>query len=223
MNFKHQSWKVLITGASGMGKTRYFLSLIERTPAALKFVFDHQGEFAVRARVRSARTLKEFVGPVICFDPAQMFPGRTEEAFRFFCDFAFTVARHTRGRKLFCCDELQKLIGTSNHEMPQELRTLLETGRREELDFVAIAQSPNTIHTRVRNQMTEIVCFRQADERATRFVEQLGIVDARKLAPGEYRRLEVNTGALYRGRVNLATGKTTEEKCSDSVTAKTAS
>lgn len=200
MNFAHKSRKVLITGGSGTGKTTYFLALVQGWKAQ-QFIFDHEGEFSHRTKTRPCVRVNDFKGPVICFDPAWCFPGKTPEAFSFFCDFAFTYATKKKGKKVFCCDELQKLIGTSKDEIPPELCTILETGRRYELDFCAISQSPNLIHTRVRNQLTEIVCFRQIDERATRFVESLGIVSPQTLKPGEFVRLDVNTGKQTKGKV----------------------
>lgn len=200
VNFQHKPTKVLITGGSGCGKTTYFLQRVGDWKAQ-KFIFDHEGEFAHRTKTRACMRVKDFSGPVIAFDPAWTFPGKTQQAFAFFCDFAFQYSTRKRGKKLFACDELQKLIGTSKDEIPPELCTILETGRRYELDFVAIAQSPNLIHTRVRNQLTEVVCFRQIDERAMRFVESLGIVNPHTLKPGEFVRLELNTGKQTKGKV----------------------
>jgi hypothetical protein len=214
MNFKHKPRKVLITGASGSGKSRLALTLVQNwrgmdgKPPKMRFIFDVEGEYAQRVPgTRRALHWSEFSGQQICFDPCQTFAGEPEKGFDFFCDFTFSASTQFKGPKLFFTDELQDLIGTNLSETPKSLRTMLNTGRRYELDFCAVCQAPNQIHGRVRNQMTEIFCFQQVDENAMRFVESLGMNGVQELKPGEFLRKMVKTGQLDKGTVNLKTGE----------------
>ena len=175
--FDHPSDKRLITGVSGTGKTTLFAKLLKAEKARWKFVYDHQGEFSTRfgaLPIRDIETLcqKTAYGGYIVFDPVALFPGKSADGFRFFCDYVFSVSETLKGRKMFCCDELQKL--TSNTEEPAELMAILETGRRYQLDCLFISQSPNRIHNGIRNQLTEVYTFRQSDERALIYLEQNG-------------------------------------------------
>ncbi len=205
MQLEHKPSKVLIVGCSGSGKTQYWTRYLLGSRARLKFVFDHEGEFAGRLKFRPATTLEQLAtaaGRGWCvFDPARLYPGATPEAFAFFLDFAFTLSTQTGGRKLFACDELQAV--TDTHTVSPELACVLETGRRYGLDFAAIAQQPNLVHNRVRNQATEVVTFQQMDPRAVDWCAAVGFDPAavRGLAPGQYLARNLKTGGPAAGRV----------------------
>ncbi len=205
MQLSHESTKVLITGASGCGKSTFWTRLILGYPAQTKFVFDHEGELQQRLRVRAAETpaglaLAAASGWCI-FDPGRLWPGRGEEAFTFFADFAFQVSSRLPGTKLFACDELQMLIGT--HTIPQELRCILQTGRRYGLDCVLVSQQPNELHNKVRAQLTEVVSFVQAEPRAIEWLAGYGFQEEglRALRPGEFVGRRRGAAAETRGRV----------------------
>lgn len=207
MNYSHRPSKVVIVGASGCGKTTLWLRMISDSKADFKFVFDSEGEFADRAKVQPAYLLTELTeqttAGLAVYDPVRVWPGRSQDAFDFFCDYVLSVSATIRGKKLFCCDELQRFVGSGKEEISPELSALLETGRRYELDFLGIAQSANLINTRLRNQLTRIISFRQSDERAVRFLEQNGF-DAeavRGLKPGQYIDRDLQTGQTKTGRV----------------------
>jgi energy-coupling factor transporter ATP-binding protein EcfA2 len=197
--YDHPSKKVLITGTSGTGKTTLLEKLLRKEKARYKFVFDHQGEFAHRFKVEPCygpENLCEAVaaGGWVCFDPVQMYPGKTPEAFSFFCDFAFCMATTQKGRKIFICDELQKLV--DNAKTPDELMCILDTGRRYQLDFFGISQAPNLIHNAIRNQLTEVYTFRQSDENAIKFLDANGFneTQVRNLKGHDYLWRNLSTG-----------------------------
>lgn len=202
-NFSHPSKKVLVTGVSGTGKSTLFEKLIRKEKARLKFVFDHQGEFSARFNVPAVcdpegLCEKVALGGWVVFDPVKMCPGRSEDAFRFYCDFVFAISETVKGRKLFCCDELQKL--TNNSEEPAELLCILDTGRRYELDCFFISQAPNRIHNGIRNQLTEIYTFRQSDKNAIAYLKDNGFDEEQVRTLGQFKY-------LWR---NLDTGETAE-------------
>ena len=205
MNLAHEPTKVLVTGQSGSGKTTFWTRFVVNTPARIKFVYDHEGECSYRAGINPARTIEELgraAGTPWCvFDPATMFPGDAEGGWRFFCDFAFSVSNKLQGRKLLCTDELQKI--TDTHKLSKPFATVLETGRRYELDCAFIAQQPNLLHNRVRNQLTEVVSFLQLDHNAIGWLEGIGF-DGQALPalrPGAFLTRNLRNGTSEAGRV----------------------
>lgn len=205
MQIDHRPYKLLVTGASGSGKTTYWTRFLLGTQARLKLVFDHEGEFSYRQRVPAAsdpQSLADGAARGWCiFDPGRMFPGMLPEAFNFFSEFSFNAAVAMPGRKIFACDELQKLVGTS--QVSRELALVLETGRRYGLDVAMISQQPNLIHNRIRNQLTEVVTFRQIDQVAVDWLESVGFEadSVRALGNGHFIALNLLTGGCSCGSV----------------------
>lgn len=172
--------------------------------AAAKFVFDHDGQFSYRTRTRPARTLADLerdgARGWCVFEPSALYPGQTPEAFAFFCDFAFEVARALPGRKLFACDELQTLVGVNS--TTQEFQSVIETGRIYGLDFAGITIAPNLIHNRIRGQATEVVAFRTVESNALAWLEDRGFNPAAVAAlPRGAYLCRTNEGAETAGRV----------------------
>lgn len=205
MQLGHVPTKVLIVGCSGSGKTLYWTRYLLGSRVRCRFIYDHQGELAARLRIEPARYPDQLAAAAArgwcVFDPAALFPGDTPGGFRFFCEFAYAASGRLPGRKIFACDELQVLVGTN--QVPPELALVLETGRRVGLDFAGIAQQPNLIHNRVRNQATEVVAFRQVDPRAVDWCAAVGFDPEaiRALRPGEYLARNLQSGGTARGRV----------------------
>jgi hypothetical protein len=205
VNFEHRPTKILITGKSGCGKSTYFLAFVTRSNYRTKFIFDHEGEFSHKLKIRSATNAAELIGSlrkrVILFDPVAMFPGDIPGGFAFFCEWVFEMSKRLPGKKLFACDELQKMVDP--HRPQFELNLILETGRRYELDAVFISHQPNLLHNRTRQQVTEVVTFLQGEACALPALELWGISGRRamSLKPGQYLVRNVNTGAEASGKV----------------------
>lgn len=200
----HQPTKVLITGKSGSGKSTYYSRFIANTDHSKIFVFDHEGEFSHRTGLRACNNMDELSQEIekryIIYDPQQDFPGQSYEAFNFFCEWSFSVCQDLPGKKLFATDELQKLIGTNS--LPWELCCVIETGRRAGMDTVFICQQPNLMHNRLRNQLTEIVTFRQIDKRALEFLGDVGFdpEEIKRLDRLEFRLLDLEHGRMDGGK-----------------------
>lgn len=178
MDLTHKPTKILITGKSGCGKSTYFNRYLLNSDYQYKFIFDHELEFCFRNRVKPIQSAQDLDiafknrQRVQVFDPSLLFPGELDNAFNFWCDYVFSFSKANKGKKLFACDELQKIVGVSF--ISHELTTLIETGRRYGIDYVAIAQQCNLLHNRMRNQLTEIVTFRHQEKRALQFLEEQG-------------------------------------------------
>lgn len=207
MNLSHRPSKVLVTGCSGSGKSTFASQYLVNTKAALKLVFDHELEFASRSRLPVARTPEELADQVktgwVLFDPASMFPGRSDDSLAFFMDWSMSVSDSVPGRKVLFVDELQLFVDC--HKWPEDLARVVQTGRRYELDLLICSQQVNELHNRLRQQLTEIVTFRQQEDLALAWLQKAGPLDVetiRALQPGEYLswvRLsgQVNSGKIF--------------------------
>lgn len=177
-NWNWPSKKVLITGNSGTGKTTLLEKLVRKEKARWKFVYDHKhGEFSKRFGVQPCYSPEELCdqagkGGWVVFDPIKCYPGKPEQGFAFFCDFCFCLSEQFKGRKLFVCDELQKLL--DNYNEPDELLTVLDTGRVYQIDCFMITNATNGIHNRVKNQITEVYAFTQGSKNSAEWLIEKG-------------------------------------------------
>jgi AAA+ ATPase superfamily predicted ATPase len=202
--FDHPSLKILVTGTSGTGKTTLAQKLLKSEKAFVKFIYDHQGEFSQRFHVEPVCDIDQLCektakGGYVCYDPLDAFPGKSQMGFEFFCDFVFNVSQALNGRKIFFCDELQKLTDTATE--PDEFLTLCETGRRFQIDIICISQAPNRIHNAIRNQLTTVYTFRQSDANALKYLDENGF-DAEKiraLPNGKWICRNLNSGEITEG------------------------
>lgn len=216
-NFDHPSYKVLVTGCSGTGKTTLFERLIRKEKAQWKFIYDHQGEFAARFNVPCVATAaaleeKTLKKGWVVFDPLHEFAERPptkegltglQQGFEFFCEYVFLTGQNCAGRKLLCCDELQSL--TDNRNPPAPLVKVCEMGQRLQIDVFCISQAPNRIHNSLRNQFTDVYTFRQSDETAIKYLVDNGFDDneVRNLAKFEYVHRNLRTGEVKKSRESL--------------------
>lgn len=201
----HRPTKLLITGKSGSGKTTYWERFVVGSRYEHTFVFDQERELCVRLGIDPAETFADLEAAmgegIVIWDPSIEYPGRLEEAFAFFCEWVFEVGKTLPGKKLFCADELQKIVGTD--DIAWELALVLETGRRHGIDAALVSQAPHLIHNRIRNMLTEVVTFAHVDARAIKWHTEVGFEEdeIRALVPGEYLARNMDTGRADRGRL----------------------
>jgi len=129
----------LICGVSGSGKSTFALRyLVNVQDVACRFLFDPDGEVSSRLRLPPAATAAELEADLdsgwVVFDPHAMFPGDLASAFRFFCEWSYTVAGRGQGRKILLVDEVWKYCSPLN--IPQELALCIQTGRKRGLELV---------------------------------------------------------------------------------------
>lgn len=77
---------------------------------------------------------------------------------------------------------------TGTAQANRELQTLLETDRRYGIDAVMVSQQCHCLHNRIRNQLTEVVTFQHVEDRALKFLLEVGFDEAavRGLTPGQF-------------------------------------
>lgn len=211
MNLSHNSSKILVTGQSGQGKSTYFarfLSNAYRTLYQKIFVYDHVGEISSRLNIapcyHEEDLARAWENGFVCFDPAELFPGETDLGWNFFCEWTFERCRNNLGyAKLLAVDELQMFSSTA--ALSWEQCCVVETGRKYELDFLAISQQMNLIHNRLRNQLTEIVTFRQEDKLIIDALEERGFEEGalRSLKKGEFLVRNFQNGSYIKDTIDL--------------------
>jgi len=178
VNYDHRKDRRLITGTGGSGKTTHFLRLIAEHRARWKFIFDPEREVARKLRwpisidvpgmnARAARC------EPVCFDPAPLFCDH-EEGFDFFCRYVYELSCALDGVKLFASDEVQDFTETGRGGIPSSFKTLLQKGRRQEIDVLLIAQSLGEAHDKIRSQLSHIITFRHQDALALDWLKRNG-------------------------------------------------
>lgn len=176
MQIDHESFCLGVFGSKGSGKTTWGLKYLANSPARVRFLFDFEGEFAIRFGLPKAGTAEEIAAAIetgwVCFDPWREFRGRKEAAFEFFCEVVMNQCRGMDGRKFFVVDELQRFV--TAHNVPEALEEIIWVGRRAGIDCVFISQQPNLLCNSVREQITEACCFQLRDENAVKWPQSFG-------------------------------------------------
>ena len=162
-------------GISGGGKTSLMLEHVQQ-PAACRFIFDPTGQMSHRLKRRSvsnARDLALSLPSGWClFNPHVMFPGQQEQAFNWFCSFAFNASRTGKGRKFFVADEIWQYC--SAHKIPRELATIVQMGRVEGLVLLAATQTPHKVPDPIWGQTTDCYAFQITGKLSLEYVEKMG-------------------------------------------------
>lgn len=151
----------LICGASGTGKTSFALRYLARGRWDHVFLFDPENEFEERLGIRAARTAAELDKSTLrgfsVFDPGFVFPGQNARAFGFWAEYVYAWSGRLGGRKILVVDEVQNYC--TPHAIPPALALALETGRRRDLEILALTNRPNALHPIIWQQTTEVVAF----------------------------------------------------------------
>jgi len=191
MQHSHKSSKHLVCGVSQTGKTTRLIQLLAVHPAPFVFVFDGEGELADRLQIDPVDFLnfraESYAHRVTVCDPAQIAED-AEYLFSLFCSEVMKHGEETGQPSLIVVDEFQRYVGTHAAKIDRAVVDVVERGRRFGVDMLLATQSPQLIHTRVRNQLTEISSFRLVDTRAHLWLEPLGYIgdELRELKDGHY-------------------------------------
>jgi DNA helicase HerA-like ATPase len=206
MQHAHKSSKHLICGVSQTGKTTRLIQLIAVHPAPFVFIFDGEGELAERLRI-TPTPLDAFPNAtemhrVTLVDPAEL-QRDFAETFRYFCELALWHGEQHQQPSLLVVDEFQRYAGTGSTQLEPEIVDVVERGRRYGVDLLLATQSPNLIHNRIRNQLTEVTSFRLVDARAHAWLEPLGYNgdELRQLQDGRFIWRKVGSDKATVGKI----------------------
>jgi len=195
----------LLVGMTGSGKTTFALRYLLNVSAACRFVFDDLGQVAGRLHGSHASTSNELEAALatrwVIFNPHRMFPGDCENAFRFFCQWAYDCSRRGPGKKVFLADEVWRWC--SPQGIPKELAALAQMGRAENLELMTATQMPHKLHSSIAGQATELVAFRLDEPLALARVRELGADPeaVRALPLGSFESWNRLSGGRLSGRV----------------------
>lgn len=197
----------VVAGVSGSGKSTFSLRYLVNAPLDVRFVFDPEEEYAQRLKLEPARDAYHLAmhlcGGWVLFDPHTLFPGRLDEAFAFFCEWAFTASERLPGRKLIVVDEAWKYVNARRH--PVELEACVRSGRKRGLECLFNTQTPDQLHATIRNEATELVCFSLQEERCLEFPRSKGMDpdEIRALPDLHYVARNIRTRGELRGKIRL--------------------
>lgn len=227
MQLNHQANKTLITGSSGTGKSSFFNSLFLNSEYDYKFLFDTEGEFLIRNPHLEKFLCEDFSSiekveknRLCIFDPSSL-EESLEESFAVFSQIVFDLSEILEGKKLFGSDELQ--LSNSVSDLSEGFGKCLEVGRRRGLDTMFIAQAPNLMHNRLRNQATRVVSFRLTSIPALKYITQEFGFEKHEstiqtLQDGEFLERNLRTGDIVKGDyfkkilTNLSKGNNFDEQ-----------
>lgn len=202
--FDHPAKKVLIAGSGGTGKTTLLEKLVRKHRAQWKFIYDHQEEFGTRFGIETQHYMLPDVEDKVCrkgwvnYNPSLDFPGDYPTGFTAFCQYIYGMAQVTNGVKILCCDEMQML--SDNRTEPTDYLKCVEGGRRLQIDVFLISSSPNALHNRVLNGMSEVYAFQLTTDPAVKWIQGLGFdaEEVKNLGKYEYVHKNIRTGQFDR-------------------------
>jgi hypothetical protein len=150
----------LVCGQSGSGKTTFALRYLVNCKAAVRFVWDADGQLADRLGLPAATTADEcemsLASGWVVFSPS-LSGGEHQAPFEWFCGWAWNAAGRVRGRKVLLVDEVWRYC--TSHVIPRPLAECVLTGRVRELDAFFCTQHPNRINASLTGETTEAVAF----------------------------------------------------------------
>jgi len=210
LNISRKAKHLAIVGRSGTGKTTLAITQVLGQGHDRVVIADHEGEFSERLHVPLCTDWSAFYSAletqrVICLDITEVAPGQTLETFDELAKQTLDLAKSVFDGKgmtvLFVIDEVQKYTSTST--VPENFKTLVETGRKWGVDTLSISQRPNKIHGDLLEQFTEIFFFQLKNPRSHIFGEYYGVTadEQMNLSEGEYLYLNQRTDRRSRDRL----------------------
>lgn len=205
LQFDNKRSITICAGVGQSGKSTFALRYLINGDFTCRFIFDVEGEAAKRLGLPLRGDADIFFAlPTgwVLFDPHPMFPGRLDEAFAFFCDWTFEMCSRLPGQKILMVDEVWKYISTA--KVPDELAVCVQTGRKRGLAMVFNTQLPNKLHLSLRNECSELVCFRLQDSTVLEFPVERGFnSDELRALPDLHFISRSEQGGERRGQIKL--------------------
>jgi hypothetical protein len=139
----------------------------------------------------------------VIFDPHPMFPGRVQEGFDFFAEWACAMSGSLPGRKVLVVDEVWKYCTPTS--IPPGLALATQTGRKLGLGILVNTQLPNKINGSILNEVSELVCFRLQLKPALEKVQEYGFDpdQVRQLPDLCFIARNLDSGGELSGRIKI--------------------
>lgn len=206
LQLEARSAVTVVAGMAGSGKSTFALRYLSAERGfTCRFVFDPEGEAALRFGLPPAETLDELHLSIedgfVIFDPHTLFPGNLAGAFAWFCQWVFDQASVLPGRKLLLLDEAWKFC--DRNSIPHALALCVQTGRKRGLEMLFSTQLPHKLNGAVLNELTELVCFTLGEVKALDCIEERGAprAEVETLPLGSFFALNKHTRGVLRGRL----------------------
>jgi hypothetical protein len=206
----------ICAGVSGSGKSTLALRYLVNAPLSARFLFDPDpgefnpqlGEFADRLGLDPARDLWELSLALcrgwIAYDPHTMFEGQLQEAFKWFCDYAWEKSAAIPGEKVLVVDEAWAY--QTSQSIPDELQRIVQSGRKRNLHLMVLTQEPNRFNSSILNGVSEFICFKLQSRPALDLVEKYFGFDGEEvsnLQDLQFVARNCDSGGELRGKIKL--------------------
>jgi len=207
MNLENKRSVTIVAGLSGTGKSTFALRYLVNAPLAVRFCFDVEGEFAQRLKLPPASEPYELQLHAcrgwVLFDPHKLFEGHVEEAFEFFCEWAYRFSGLIPGKKVLVVDEVWKYCTPA--AIPEELALVTQSGRKWGLALLVNTQLPNKLNGAILNEVSEFVCFRLQQDKALEKVAEYGFdaEELKALPDLQFVARNLDSGGELRGRIKV--------------------
>lgn len=195
----------VVAGKGRTGKTTFALRYLVNAPLDVRFIFDPEGEYCQRLEIPPATSQYELNLMLCCgwvlFGPHQLFPGRLDEAFKFFCEWAFQKASAIRNvRAIMVVDEVWKYANPQS--IPIEFATIVQTGSKRGLGLMVNTQLPHKLNGAILNECSEFVAFNLDFEKSLDCVGERGFDPAEvKTLPNLHFISRTDQGDELRGKI----------------------
>lgn len=205
----------ICAGVSGTGKSTFGLRYLVNADLSVRFLFDaesserdpSQNEFSDRLELPPAGDAYD-LSLALCrgwvpFDPHQLFTGRLEEAFAFFCEWAWEKSAQIPGNKVVVVDEVWRYA--SPHKIPPGLANIVQSGRKRGLHLLVNTQEPNRLNSSILNGMSEFVCFKLQSNPALELAESYGFnrEEVAGLPALQFVARNLDSGGELRGKITI--------------------
>jgi len=196
----------IVAGCGRSGKTSFALRYLLNAPLVARFIFDPETEYSQRLKLLAAQDEFDLAVQLcrgwVVFNPHAMFAGRLQEAFRWFCAWAFDCSCKMPGQKVLVVDEVWRYANPQ--KMPIELSTVCQTGSKRGLGLMVNTQLPNKLNGSILNECSEFVCFRLQFDACLAVAQDFGFDrdEIQQLAPLSFVS-RTDVGGELRGKIRF--------------------
>jgi hypothetical protein len=197
----------IVAGASSTGKTSFVLRYVLNAPAACRFIFDADGDYARSLKCAPAGTQATLDWQIQnsgwgIYDPSQMFAADYSAGLEWFAGYVWQKSAQLPGQKILVVDEINR-FGVDPHNCPPSLATLAQAGRKHSVELLLTTHEPNRVNPAIANQLTEIVAFQQTDLCALEKLERYGFNpdEVGRLPIGSFVSKNILSGGWLRGKL----------------------